>query len=197
MVQLARGVELSAFGAFTAAQTHWWCPCPQPTYCITSSDYTITPEHSIYHQVSSAHWMIVWASQQGRECGFLPLGLIYCPVLGCYCTDLLLRPGVNCPALGSISNRTARDMGPDTSKCWHYIIPCCFGKWSLQTPPYKSLIIQKKEARCEGSAARECHILTTHRGEIQLIYHDKHTPSSPPSGGPMGVRGVSGHFLPE
>lgn len=80
-------------------------------------------------------------------CISLPLGLIYCPVLGCYCTELLLRAGVNCPALGSISNRTARDMGPDISKRWHYIIPRCFSKWSLQTPPYKSPIIQKKEAR--------------------------------------------------
>lgn len=115
----------------------------------TCSDYTITPEH-IYHHVSRAHWVIAAANQQGRECGFLPLGLIYCPVLGCYCTDLLLRPGVNCPTLGSISNRTARDMGPDTSKRCHYIIPHCFGKWSLQTPPYKSLIIQKKEARLRG-----------------------------------------------
>lgn len=34
-------------------------------------------------------------------------------------------------------------------------------------------------------------------GEIELIYHDKHIPSLPPSGGPMGVWGVSGHFLPE
>lgn len=75
----------------------------------------------------------------GWECVHHPLGLIYCPMLGCYCTDLLLRPGVNCPALGSISNRTARDMGPDTSKRWHYIIPRCFSKWSTQTPPYKSL----------------------------------------------------------
>ncbi len=118
-------------------------------HSCTSSDYTITPEH-IYHHVSRAHWVIVAANRQGRKCRFLPLGLIYGPVLGCYCTDLLLRPGVNCRALGSISNRTARDMGPDTSKRCHYIIPCCFGKWSLQTPPYKSLIIQEKEAGMRG-----------------------------------------------
>lgn len=129
---------------FTVARRCWtfsrWCihcntntlRVPLPTANLlhpacTSSDYTITPGH-IYHCVSSVHWVIVTANQQGRECGFLPLGLIYSPVLGCYCTDLLLRPGVNCSTLGSISNRTARNMGPDTSKSWHYIIPFCFRK---------------------------------------------------------------------
>jgi hypothetical protein len=32
-------------------------------------------------------------------------------------------PEVNCPAQGSISNRTAKDMGLDTSKRCQYIIP--------------------------------------------------------------------------
>lgn len=105
-------------------------------YVCTYSDYTITPEH-IHHHVSTVHWVMVAASQQGRECRFLPLGLIYRHVPGGYCTDLLLRPGVNCPTLGSISNRTARDIGPDTSKRRHYIIPRCYGKWSLQTPPLR------------------------------------------------------------
>lgn len=175
---------------------------PLPTanllhHSCTSSDCTITPEH-IYHHVSSAHWVILAANQQGRVCGFLPLGLIYCPVLGCYCTDLLLRPGVNCPALGSISNRTARDMGPDTSKRWHYIIPRCSGKWSLQTPPYKSLIIQKKEAGDARPALPGNVISSQHTGRDpahlswqntlppQLLLEDQWV---------CGV--VSGHFLPE
>lgn len=134
---------------------------------------------------------------EGRVLMLLPLGLIYFFMLGCYSTDLLLRPGVNCPALGSISNRTARDMGPDTSKRWHYIIPHCFSKWSLHTPPYKSLIIQKKEA---GISRRHCPGMSSPQntvGDLLLIHHDKHSPSSAASAGPMGVLGVSGYFLPE
>lgn len=120
---------------------HLGCPCLRPAYYNIATAFTdcmIAQEH-IYNHVSLVHWVTVAANQEGWECVHHPLGLIYCPMLGCYCTDLLLRPGVNCPALGSISNRTARDMGPDTSKRWHYIIPRCFSKWSTQTPPYKSL----------------------------------------------------------
>lgn len=146
--------------AYTSNQLH---------HSYISSYNTITQKH-FYHLVSSVHWVMVAANQRGRECGFLPLGLIYCSVLGSYCTDLLLRPEVNCPALGSISNRTARDMGPDTSKRWHYIIPCCFGKWSQQTPPYNSLIIQKKEAGIRRPGMSSPRNVPA---EIQLIYHDK------------------------
>lgn len=120
---------------------HLGCPCLRPAYYNIATAFTdcmIVQEH-IYNHVSLVHWVTVAANQERWECVHHPLGLIYCPMLGCYCTDLLLRPGVNCPALGSISNRTARDMGPDTSKRWHYIIPRCFSKWSTQTPPYKSL----------------------------------------------------------
>lgn len=133
--------------------------------CISSAN-VITQKH-FYHCVS-----LVAFNQQGRDCGFLPLGFIYHPVRSCYCTDLLLGPGVNCPALGSISN-TARDMGPDTSKRWHYIIPYCFGKLSLQTPPYKSLIIQEKEAGIRGQRWPGMSSPQNTQAEIQLIHHDK------------------------
>lgn len=129
---------------FIAAHIH---PNPQSS-SNSSIDYKGTPENIQYH-VIPAHWVTA-ASQQGREWRLLPLDLIYCPVLSCYCTDLLLRPEVNCSTLGSISNRRAWDMETDTSKCWHYIISRCFSKWSLQTPLYRSLIILKQQAQMQG-----------------------------------------------
>lgn len=77
----------------------------------------------LFHHGVAAH-RVKAAKQLERERRVLPLGfdLLSCARL------LLLRPGVNCPTLGSISNRTARDMGPDTSKWQHYIIPPCSGK---------------------------------------------------------------------
>lgn len=148
----------------------------------------------IFLHVSSVHRVIVTANQEGRECWFFPLGLIYYPMLGCYCTDLLLRPGVNCPALGSISNRTGRDMGPDTFERWHYIIPCCFHKWSLQTPAYKSLIIQKKEGRIRGQTFPGMSSPQNAPGRSTSSVMTN-TPASASSQGPMGVFSVSSHFL--
>lgn len=53
------------------------------------------------------------------------------------------------------------------------------------------------EPGSEARTAWECHLPLNTPGEIQFIHHRKHTPSAAPSGGPVGVPGVSGHFLPE
>lgn len=49
----------------------------------------------------------------------------------------------------------------------------------------------------KASHARECHLLTVHRGERSSSSIMTNTNSSPPSGGAVGVCFVTGHFLAE
>lgn len=146
-----QGDEPPSGAVFKETQTHCVCPTASPLHLTFTSTDDMISWCTSNHHVSSSRGATVRAEQQERRCEFLPLGLIYRPVLGCYSTDLLPRPGVNCPTLGSISNRTARDMGPDTSKCCYYIIACCFGKWSLHTPPFT--VLPSSRTRKLGSQA--------------------------------------------
>lgn len=123
---------------------------------------------------------VEWRQSEGRarKSRLLPPGLIYRPALGCYCADLLQRPEVNCPTLGSISNRTVPDMGPDTSKRRHYIIPCCSGKWSLPTPP------PEKSHHPEGGSGDPVAapgMSSPDRQGHWLIHQQQPIPSSPSS----------------